>query len=41
LFAIKTCRTVTVSYLVPKSVLAQTPIPGMDRSTDLAYSGSM
>ena len=32
LFAIKTCRSVTVSYLVPKSVLAQTPIPGMDRS---------
>ena len=32
LFAIKTCRTMTVSYLVPKSVLAQTPIPGMDRS---------
>lgn len=28
MFAIKTCRTVTVSYLVLKSVPAQTPIPG-------------
>jgi hypothetical protein len=41
LFAIKACRTVTVSQLVLKSVLAQTPSLEWTDQTDLACSGSM